>query len=67
MPFWAPWDFSPVVYLATTLVPFWFLRGLRLAPAIERPAIWRCAAFLLGIVVTYAVLQTRFEYWSQHS
>lgn len=66
VPFWAPWDFSPPVYLATTLVPFWFFRGLSLAPAIERPAIWRCAAFLLGIAATYAVLQTRFEYWSQH-
>ncbi len=66
MPFWAPWDFSPPVYLATTLVLFWFFRGLRMAPATERPAIWRCAAFLLGVAATYAVLQTRFEYWSQH-
>jgi putative membrane protein len=66
LPFWAPWDFSPPVYLATTLVPFWFFRGLRLAPAMERPAIWRCVAFLLGVTATYAVLQTRFEYWSQH-
>jgi putative membrane protein len=66
VPFWAPWDFSPPVYLATTLVPFWFFRGVSLAPAMERPAIWRCAAFLLGIAATYAVLQTRFEYWSQH-
>jgi putative membrane protein len=66
VPFWAPWDFSPSVYLVTTLVPFWFFRGLSVAPAIERPAIWRCAAFLLGVTATYAVLQTRFEYWSQH-
>jgi len=66
LPFWAPWDFSPPVYLATTLVPFWFFRGLHLTPASERPAIWRRAAFLLGVAATYAVLQTRFEYWSQH-
>lgn len=66
MPFWLPWDFSASAYLATTLILFWFFRGLGLAPATERPAIWRCAAFLLGIAATCAVLQTRFEYWSQH-
>jgi putative membrane protein len=66
MPAWAPWEFSPTEYLATALVLFWFWRGLGLMPAAERPALWRCAAFLLGIAVVYAVLQTRFEYWSQH-
>jgi len=66
MPFWLPWDFSASAYLATTLILFWFFRGLGLSSATERPAIWRCATFLLGIAATYAVLQTRFEYWSQH-
>ena len=28
MPVWAPWDFSPPEYLATTLTLFWFVRGL---------------------------------------
>jgi putative membrane protein len=66
MPFWAPWDFSPVVYLTTTLAVFWFFRGLALIPEAERPAMWRRVAFLAGVAVIYAVLQTRFEYWSQH-
>lgn len=65
MPVWGPWDFSPLEYLATALVLLWFCRGLALAPA-ERPALWRRAVFLLGVGVIYAVLQTRFEYWSQH-
>jgi putative membrane protein len=66
MPIWAPWDFSPTVYLATALALVWFGRGLALCPAEDRPPVWRRAAFVCGIVLTYAVLQTRFEYWSQH-
>ncbi|HEV2100641.1 MAG TPA: cytochrome c oxidase assembly protein [Stellaceae bacterium] len=66
LPFWAPWDFSPPIYLATALILFWFFRGLAVTPAAERPAAWRLAASLLGTGVIYAVLQTKFEYWSQH-
>jgi putative membrane protein len=66
LPFWAPWDFSPLEYLATALTLFWFIRGLSLLPAAERPAIWRRTAFLLGVAAIWVVLQTRFEYWSQH-
>jgi putative membrane protein len=66
MPFWLPWDFSPVVYATAALTLYWYGRGLSLAPAAERPAIWRRVAFLLGVAAIYAVLQTRFEYLSQH-
>jgi putative membrane protein len=66
MPAWAPWDFSPCEYLATALTLLWFWRGLALAPAAARPSAARCLAFLLGMLALYAVLQTRFEYWSQH-
>jgi putative membrane protein len=66
MPIWAPWDFSSLQYLATTLTLFWFWRGVGLLPAAQRPSAWRCAAFLAGVLAVYAVLQTRFEYWSQH-
>jgi putative membrane protein len=66
MPVWAPWDFSPVEYGATALALFWFLRGLAITAAEARPAPWRVAAFLVGLIAIYAVLQTRFEYWSQH-
>jgi putative membrane protein len=66
MPRWAPWDFSPVEYLAMTLSLFWFWRGLRLTPLAERPPLWRILFFLFGMLALYIVLQTRFEYWSQH-
>ena len=66
MPVWAPWDFSPPEYLATALTLFWFCRGLRRSPPQARPGVWRRAAFLLGVVLIYAVLQTRFDYWAQH-
>ena len=66
MPVWAPWDFSPLIYLATTLTLLWFFRGVVLTPPQERPPVWRRAVFVIGLLTTYAVLQTRFEYWSQH-
>jgi putative membrane protein len=66
MPIWAPWEFSPTEYLTTALVLFWFWRGLALMPAPERPSMWRRVVFVLGMALVYAVLQTRFEYWSQH-
>lgn len=66
MPFWAPWDFSPATYLATALGLFWYCRGLARTPAGARPVLWRRGLFLAGVLLTYAVLQTRIEYWSQH-
>ena len=66
MPVWAPWDFSAPEYLATALTLLWFGHGLALAPPGERPPVARRVAFVLGVVATYAVVQTRFEYWSQH-
>lgn len=66
MPVWGPWDFSPLIYLATALTLLWFFRGVASAPPQERPPIWRSALFVIGLLMSYAVLQTRFEYWSQH-
>jgi putative membrane protein len=54
------------VYLVTALALFWYCRGLGRSPPPTRPPVWRRAAFLLGVVLIYAVLQTRFDYWSQH-
>jgi putative membrane protein len=66
LPVWAPWDFSWPEFLATALSLWWFLRGLALTEPGARPPLWRRLAFLLGLAAIYAVLQTRFEYWSQH-
>jgi putative membrane protein len=61
-----PWEFSWPAYLATTLSLAWFFRGLSRLPASERPAMWRNAAFVLGILADYAVLQTHVDYLAQH-
>jgi putative membrane protein len=66
LPFWLPWEFDWPVYLATTLTLFWFFRGLRRLPAAEHPALWRNAAFVIGMLADYAVLQTHFDYFGQH-
>ncbi len=64
LPFWMPWEFSWPVYLATTLTLAWYGRGL--ARVAERPAPWRIASFVLGVLSFYAVLQTHLDYWAQH-
>jgi putative membrane protein len=66
LPSWAPWDFSWVEFLAAALGLWWYARGvLRTAPQ-SRPSLWRQASFVLGIAAIYAVVQTRFDYMSQH-
>jgi putative membrane protein len=66
LPFWMPWEFSWPVYLATALSLAWFFRGLSRLPAAERPVLWRNAAFVLGVLANYAVLQTHVDYLAQH-
>lgn len=66
MPVWAPWEFSWSQYLTTTLVLFWFFRGLVRTPAAERPPLWRRVAFVAGIALLYAMLQTHYDYMAQH-
>ncbi|HEX3673748.1 MAG TPA: cytochrome c oxidase assembly protein [Rhizomicrobium sp.] len=66
LPFWMPWEFSWPEFLATALTLAWFFRGrARLAPE-ERPAWWRQASFVLGVLSIYAVLQTHIDYYAQH-
>jgi putative membrane protein len=66
MPFWAPFDFSPLWFAATALTLYWYARGVAMSAPRERPALWRSVFFLLGIGVIYFVLQTRFEYLAEH-
>jgi putative membrane protein len=66
LPFWSPWDFSWVEFLSGWLAIVWYIRGLlSLAPR-ERPSLTRRIAFLAGALLTYAVLETRFEYFAEH-
>ncbi len=67
MPFWAPWAFSPVIYLGTAFPLFWYARGLRRLPTGAQPPIWRSVAFVLGLALIWTVLETRYLYISQHA
>jgi len=53
-------------YLAAALSLYWFARGLARLDKSERPALWRCVSFILGVVSLYAVLQTRIDYYALH-
>jgi len=66
LPFWMPWEFSWPVFLAIALSLAWFFRGLKNLPACERPALWRNACFVIGVVADYTVLQTHFDFYAQH-
>jgi putative membrane protein len=66
MPAWAPWEFSWSWFLATTLALWWYFRGILRLPKAERPAGWRTACYVAGVLSIYAVLQTRFEYLAEH-
>ena len=66
LPFFLPWEFSWPVFLLTALTLAWFARGwTRTSPA-ERPPVWRAASFLLGVLASYAVVQTHYDFLSQH-
>jgi putative membrane protein len=66
LPAWAPWDFSWPEFLSAAVALWAYGRGLRRTPWWMRPAGRRRFAFALGIGLTYAVLQTRFDYLAQH-
>jgi len=64
--FLAPWEFSPTLVLlcAGALVFHW--RGLRHVGTAERASPGRRVAFITGLLLIYFVMQTRFDYLSQH-
>jgi putative membrane protein len=66
LPAWMPWEFSWPEYLAATLALLCYARGLRATPIPLRPGRRRQWCFVAGTLLTYAVLQTRFDYLAQH-
>jgi putative membrane protein len=66
LPFWMPWEFSWPVFLVTALALSWFALGLSRLPVEERPGIWRQVSFVVGVILTYGVLQTHVDYYAQH-
>ncbi len=66
LPAIAPYSFNILFYLGCVFAPLWYWRGYRATAPAERPALWRPVAFYVGVVMIYAVVQTRFEYAAQH-
>ncbi|HTV37489.1 MAG TPA: cytochrome c oxidase assembly protein [Xanthobacteraceae bacterium] len=66
LPFWAPWDFSWVEFLSAWFAIVWYIRGLSLVGADCRPSPARRAAFFVGVLLIYSVLETHFEYFAEH-
>ena len=62
VPFWLPWDFSPLWYAAFAFTGFSYVRGLRRVPQ----ARWRVALVAIGAALIWTVVQTRFEYLALH-
>ena len=63
----SPWDFSPTVALICAAAALAYTRGLRALGAQGRPqGFWQPFAFFLGLALDYAVLQSYYDYLSQH-
>jgi putative membrane protein len=66
LPYIFPFVFNPLIFIGCWLVFLWCLRGLkRIAPE-QKPGRTRQIFFLAGLAGIYFVLQTHFEYVSQH-
>ena len=62
-----PYEFSPTVFLMCWGAIICFFAGLRKhRRAGGRFGLWRSAAFVLGVLMVYTVLQTPFDYIAQH-
>ena len=67
LPVFLPWEFHWVEFLAIGLILAWFWHGLQLLPGNQRPAPWRRACFVAGILSFYIVLQTHIDYYAPAS
>ncbi len=56
-----PWDFSPTVFVALGAVALLYLRGARRRPS----GFWPQLSFWTGMVLIYAALQTRWDYYAE--
>lgn len=62
-----PWDFSPTVLLVCAAAGIAYARGLRALRARgQSVGFWQPFSFFLGLVLDYAMLQTYYDYLSQH-
>ncbi|MCR9187528.1 MAG: cytochrome c oxidase assembly protein [Alteromonadaceae bacterium] len=61
-----PYDFSPLTLLSYMLVLGFYGAALLRMPEQDRPGSGRIVTFTLGVMLCYAVMQTRFDYYSQY-
>ncbi|PHQ27342.1 hypothetical protein CLH62_07160 [Marinobacter guineae] len=61
-----PYDFSPLTVLSFMLVLGFYGVGLLRMPEEDRPGSARIVVFVLGVLICYGVMQTRFDYYSQY-
>jgi putative membrane protein len=65
--FFLPWEFSPTVLIACLSTLGFYLRGLRLRhEAGIHEGLLRPLVFVFGIALIYFVMQTHYDYLSQH-
>lgn len=62
--FFLPYEFSPAVLLLCLGALIFYIRGLYRSPG--SVGFGRPIAFITGVVLIYLVMQTRYDYWSQH-
>lgn len=61
-----PYDVSPLTIMLFAGTLALYLLALRRLPPTERPGTIRVLAFMIGLVLCYAVMQTRFDYYAQY-
>src|SRR6516165_4933302 len=66
LPYIFPFVFNPLVFIGCWFVALWYWRGMKRTPPEARPGRLRQGFFIAGIAGIYFVLQTHFEYVSQH-
>jgi len=66
LPYVFPFIFNAPVFLGVWFALLWYARGLKRMAAETRPGRVRRLCWWFGVLSIYFVLQTRFEYLSQH-
>ena len=64
--FLLPWDFSPLAFGLTLGAAVAFVRGARRAPPGQPVGVARRIGFFSGLAPIYFVMQTHYDYLSQH-
>jgi len=62
-----PWQFSPTLLIICAVTLTLYVRGIvALGRGGDRVGFWRALTFFLGVALNYAVLQTYYDFLSQH-